>query len=287
MDFLFSKQFFLYFYTVETKTRNIFFERIFVFGNESFFSEYATGFRFGFNKGSEKDNEIYGTGNAYTTFNRELDDRLVRWWTEDPKMIDFPDWSPYSFSFDNPISLNDPMGDVGPGGTAHRRHKVRSLKSFTGSRIKGLTRGKYTKHIGMSGKKSPINQGKKPIKPAQIKPPHYDKLPVELEFKDVGKIKDDNSGVTHYENVVYKGTNIKYSGTVIVTVKYASTTNDKSATHYVGTTEAGEKNETPKAGGYSTTVFTVNKGQEVFSYHSDNTKESTVSVQGYEKVKVK
>ena len=38
---------------MESKTGNIFFERIFVFGNESFFSEYASGFRFGFN-GKEK-----------------------------------------------------------------------------------------------------------------------------------------------------------------------------------------------------------------------------------------
>jgi len=38
---------------VESKTGNIFFERISVFGNESFFSECTEGFRFGFN-GKEK-----------------------------------------------------------------------------------------------------------------------------------------------------------------------------------------------------------------------------------------
>ncbi|HVA97329.1 MAG TPA: hypothetical protein VNG53_00425 [Bacteroidia bacterium] len=95
---------------MESKIGNIFFERISVFGNESFFSERTEGFRFGFNKGSEKDNEIYGTGNAYTTFLRELDPRLGgRWWSTDSKMKAFE--SPYVGFSDNPILFSDPKGD--------------------------------------------------------------------------------------------------------------------------------------------------------------------------------
>ncbi|MBT3424521.1 MAG: hypothetical protein HOD63_10470 [Bacteroidetes bacterium] len=35
-------------------------------------------YRFGFN-GIEKDNEVFGTGNSYTTMFRQYDPRLGRW----------------------------------------------------------------------------------------------------------------------------------------------------------------------------------------------------------------
>ena len=70
-----------------------------------------TSYRFGFNGGSEKDNEIYGVGNAYTTKFRELDDRKGQWITIDPKAKDFPGESPYVAMHDNPIWKNDPNGD--------------------------------------------------------------------------------------------------------------------------------------------------------------------------------
>ncbi|MEO6883499.1 MAG: hypothetical protein ABI199_05700 [Bacteroidia bacterium] len=66
-------------------------------------------YRFGFNKGSEKDDEIYGTGNAYTTEFRELDTRLGgRWWSLDPKGKAWE--SPYVGFSDNPIVYSDPKG---------------------------------------------------------------------------------------------------------------------------------------------------------------------------------
>ena len=105
---------------METRTENIFFERISVFGNESFFSEYASGFRFGFNKGSEKDNEIYGTGNAYTTTFRELDVRLNRWWSIDPKPNAYQ--SPYISIGDNPLYHDDFFGDKVDGDTKGMQH---------------------------------------------------------------------------------------------------------------------------------------------------------------------
>jgi hypothetical protein len=65
-------------------------------------------YRFGFN-GMMKDNDIYGTGNTYTTKNRELDDRLGRWWSTDPTVN--AEQSPYVSMSDNPILNDDPLGD--------------------------------------------------------------------------------------------------------------------------------------------------------------------------------
>jgi len=96
----------LYFYPVETKTGNIFFERISVFGNESFFSEYATGFRFGFN-GKEKTDELYGTGNAYDYGMRMYDARLGRFMSTDPLFKKYPELSTYQFASNRPIEAID------------------------------------------------------------------------------------------------------------------------------------------------------------------------------------
>ncbi|CAF3303892.1 unnamed protein product [Rotaria socialis] len=70
-------------------------------------------YRYGFN-GVEKNNEIAGEGNGYTTEWRQYDPRLGRWLSPDPLMSKFPGWSPYAFAFDNPIWFNDPDGDAPP-----------------------------------------------------------------------------------------------------------------------------------------------------------------------------
>ena len=64
-------------------------------------------YRFGY-QGSEKDNEVSGDGNSYTTEFRQLDPRLGRWFSVDPV---FQPWqSPYTSMDNNPIGLNDPSG---------------------------------------------------------------------------------------------------------------------------------------------------------------------------------
>ena len=67
-------------------------------------------YRFGFN-GMEMDNEWKGEGNHYTTEWRQYDPRLGRFMSLDPVMRKYPGWSPYNFSFNNPIWWNDPDGD--------------------------------------------------------------------------------------------------------------------------------------------------------------------------------
>ena len=69
-------------------------------------NEYDYGYQ-----GSEKDNEITNVEGAHvTTYFRELDTRIGRWWAVDP--IFLPWQSPYSSMDNNPIWYNDPMGNT-------------------------------------------------------------------------------------------------------------------------------------------------------------------------------
>lgn len=67
-------------------------------------------YRFGYN-GMEKDPEVKGNGNSYTTEFRQYDPRLGRWLSLDPLMKKYPSFSPYNFCFNNPILFTDKGGD--------------------------------------------------------------------------------------------------------------------------------------------------------------------------------
>ena len=66
--------------------------------------------RYGY-QGSEADDEVKGSGNSYTTEFRQLDPRLGRWLSIDPKATSMPWQSPYCSMDNNPIWFNDPLGD--------------------------------------------------------------------------------------------------------------------------------------------------------------------------------
>jgi len=68
---------------------------------------YQGSYRFGFN-GMEKDDEVKGSGNSYTTEFRMLDVRIGRWWSLDPVVHHFQ--SPYCTFDNNPIFFQDPDG---------------------------------------------------------------------------------------------------------------------------------------------------------------------------------
>jgi RHS repeat-associated protein len=68
-----------------------------------------TTYRYGFN-GMEKDDELAGEGNSYTTHFRALDTRIGRWLSVDPLEDAFPWQSPYASMDNNPINLRDPLG---------------------------------------------------------------------------------------------------------------------------------------------------------------------------------
>jgi len=57
----------------------------------------------------EKDDEVSGEGNSYTTYFRQYDSRLGRWKSLDPIYHTFE--SPYVAMHNNPIFFDDPNGD--------------------------------------------------------------------------------------------------------------------------------------------------------------------------------
>ncbi|MEM7161698.1 MAG: RHS repeat-associated core domain-containing protein [Bacteroidota bacterium] len=67
------------------------------------------GYRFGY-QSSEKDDEVSGNGNSYSTHFRQYDPRLVRWKSMDPKVTAYE--SPYLSMGGNPILYNDILGDT-------------------------------------------------------------------------------------------------------------------------------------------------------------------------------
>ncbi|MGV3609450.1 MAG: RHS repeat-associated core domain-containing protein [Fluviicola sp.] len=80
-------------------------------------------YRYGYN-GMEKNAEMYGEGNEYSTEFRQYDPRLGRWMSLDPLMAEFPDVSPYVAFGDNPIFFTDPEG-LKPRGKADGDKKQR------------------------------------------------------------------------------------------------------------------------------------------------------------------
>jgi RHS repeat-associated protein len=69
------------------------------------------GYRYGY-QGSEKDDEVKGSGNSYTTHFRMLDPRIGRWMSIDPEAKRLPWHSPYVSMSDNPIIYTDENGDL-------------------------------------------------------------------------------------------------------------------------------------------------------------------------------
>ncbi len=57
--------------------------------------------------GMEKDNEVKGTGNSYTTEFRQLDPRIGRWLSIDPLAHQYSSLSPYAFVSNNPLKYID------------------------------------------------------------------------------------------------------------------------------------------------------------------------------------
>lgn len=79
------------------------------FGMQLFGREYSIGskYRYGFN-GKEKEKSV---GNDVYDFGARIyDGRLGRWLSTDPLQKKYPSLSPYLFSVNNPIVLNDPDG---------------------------------------------------------------------------------------------------------------------------------------------------------------------------------
>ena len=81
-------------------------------------NQVGNSFRFGFN-GKENDDEIKGDGNSVDFGARVYDGRLGRFLSLDPKINEYPSWSPYIYAMDNPIRIVDIDGE-GPGDGLYR-----------------------------------------------------------------------------------------------------------------------------------------------------------------------
>lgn len=64
----------------------------------------GVGYRYGF-QNQEKDDEIKGNGNSINYKYRMHDSRLGRFFTVDPLMSDYPQWTPYAFSGNQVIHM--------------------------------------------------------------------------------------------------------------------------------------------------------------------------------------
>src|SRR5690554_3296597 len=84
-------------------------------------------YRYGFN-GMEKDDNVKGEGNSYTTEFRQYDPRVGRWLSIDPLFKNFPWQSPYVAFDNNPIYYKDPKGLAAEGGD----EPVKKGDKFTG-----------------------------------------------------------------------------------------------------------------------------------------------------------
>lgn len=100
------------YYTADVKS----YTDYYAFGSTMPNRNYASGdYSYGFN-GMEKDDEMKGSGNSYTTEFRQLDSRLGIWLSLDPLMAKYPYQSPYATFNNNPIYFKDPSGLEGEDG---------------------------------------------------------------------------------------------------------------------------------------------------------------------------
>ncbi len=129
-------------FTADVLSANEYYPFGMIMPNRSFSSE---SYRYGFN-GMEKDEEVKGNGNHYTTLERQLDVRLGRWLTEDPKGKEFPWQSPYCSMDNNPIGLTDRTGES----TIVDKTKDGKYKVKDGNKDDG-NNGIYTKNGDLIG----------------------------------------------------------------------------------------------------------------------------------------
>lgn len=103
-------------------------------------------YRYGY-QGSEKDDEVKGEGNSYTTKFRQLDTRIGRWLSIDPKYDH--SMSPYNSMDNNPIAYNDPFG-LYTKRRAERRQAKAKAKGYDVGEVRQVKEGKKGWGFSMS-----------------------------------------------------------------------------------------------------------------------------------------
>jgi RHS repeat-associated protein len=137
---------------------------------------YNSLYRYGY-QGSESDSEVKGEGNSYTTMFRQLDPRIGRWLSIDPKATAWE--SPYVSMGNNPILRNDIMGDTVKVGNSITNNKDYNTTYNAWAKTKQGKR--VLKEYGIGGKKEHIS--------------------LNFELKDLDDTWSDKRGVTKQEIV--------------------------------------------------------------------------------------
>ena len=109
-------------------------------------------YRYGY-QGSERDDEIKGQGNYYTTFFRGLDPRLGKWLSVDPKASAWE--SPYVSMGNNPVWYNDQLGDKFIKGS---ERKARRSEKQAQKRLGKLTKKLVKTYQQYNGEDNIYNQ---------------------------------------------------------------------------------------------------------------------------------
>ncbi|MFT5778178.1 MAG: RHS repeat-associated protein [Crocinitomicaceae bacterium] len=109
-------------------------------------SESNGSYRYGY-QGSELDDEVKGDGNSYTTHFRQLDPRVGRWLSIDPKAGQLPWQSPYISMDNGPISLNDQLGDKVKIGKKKKNKDENALSTRQGKEVTGGTHDENTGEV--------------------------------------------------------------------------------------------------------------------------------------------
>ena len=140
----------------------------------------------------EKDDEVKGLGNQYTTEFRQLDPRIGRWFSLDPLMAKYPTESPFNGFSNNPILFPDPTGK-------EIKNPYETNKN-NGEKIVGLK-----DKISNSSNNKEIRGLKKEINALQVGLDKYYKVEsLKTEFKmAVGEAE-----YNRIDNLNYKGTEI-------------------------------------------------------------------------------
>jgi RHS repeat-associated protein len=123
----------------------------------------------------EKDPEVKGEGNSYTTEFRQYDPRLGRWLSLDPLMAQFPWMSPYCAFDNNPVLYVDPYGLASTNGNEGEEEP---LKTESGSECDDGSGGNFVKDLSQSNSageeegrmfpKSGLGDGDPPVKSSAL-----------------------------------------------------------------------------------------------------------------------
>ena len=116
-------------------------------------------YRYGY-QGSEKDDEIKGQGNYYTTFFRGLDPRLGKWLSVDPKASSLSWQSPYCSMDNNPVWFNDVLGDIFKIGKGDNRAK-KDIKQLAGKNKKYININTKTGDVEFSKRYTKLSSSEK------------------------------------------------------------------------------------------------------------------------------